>query len=310
MTGEGAGGVAAGEDRGPGAAATLRDLDLPELFRAADRASATAQRRFVRSSAAQLALLGGAALAGATPTPPKWPQVLAVIALFSAAVLKTHLLGTKPDRTWYEGRAAAESAKTLAWRYAVGGSPFHADGEPGPAAGKLLIARLSELVRPLREVTLIPSVERSQQITDAMEALRSRSLEDRRTAYVEGRLEDQRVWYVTKARWNARRAELWGAAMLAFEVAGVAAAVVRLTTHTRYDFVGVAAAAAGAIAAWIQTKDHGALASAYSVTAREISDIEALADEPRTESEWARFVEHAEEAISREHTLWRASRGT
>ena len=97
--------------------------------------------------------------------------------------------------------------------------------------------------------------------------------------------------------------------MLLFEVTGVVAAVVRLTSSVSYDLVGVAAALAGVAAAWVQTKQHQTQASAYAVTARELSDIEAMADDPRSEEDWAEFVQHAEEAVSREHTLWRASRG-
>src|SRR5262249_42639448 len=161
-----------GEGRKGDPAVALRDEDLPELFRAADRASGTAQRRFLRSSGTQLTLLGAAALAGAASSSFRWLQAVALAALSSAAVLKTPLSTTKPDRVWYEGRAAAESAKTLAWRYAVGGAPFPIDGQPVVAA-KLFMTRLSDLVRPLREVTLIPAVERESQITGAMEALRS-----------------------------------------------------------------------------------------------------------------------------------------
>jgi len=286
----------------------LAPEELPELFRSADLASTSSQRRFIRSSAVQLMLLGVAAVAGAASGVPKWIPAIALVALSAAVVLKAHLLTRKPDRVWYEGRAAAESAKTLAWRYAVGGTPFGLDLEAGEAR-KLYLSRLREVVRPLRDLTLPPPTEGSQQITGSMERLRAAPLGHRRHSYVEGRLEDQRAWYAMKATWNARRADLWGVAMILFEILGVIAASARLLTSISFDFVGVAAAFAGAAAAWLQTKDHGTLASAYSVTARELADVVATADEAATEAEWAQFVDHAEEAISREHTLWRASRG-
>jgi hypothetical protein len=51
------------------------------------------------------------------------------------------------------------------------------------------------------------------------------------------------------------------------------------------------------------------LSTASGVTSQELaavaSELEALTDERL----WAQFVAEAEEAISREHTLWRASRG-
>jgi len=68
-------------------------------------------------------------------------------------------------------------------------------------------------------------------------------------------------------------------------------------------------AAAAAAAAWLQTKDHANVAQAYAVAARELWAIEQRLGEPRDEREWADFVESAERAISREHTLWLARRG-
>jgi hypothetical protein len=34
----------------------------------------------------------------------------------------------KPEQNWYEGRAAAESAHTLGWKYSVGANPFPVGG--------------------------------------------------------------------------------------------------------------------------------------------------------------------------------------
>ena len=41
---------------------------------------------------------------------------------------------------------------------------------------------------------------------------------------------------------------------------------------------------------------------------QELAAISGQVDWAATEPEWAHFVDQAEEAISREHTLWRASR--
>lgn len=75
------------------------------------------------------------------------------------------------------------------------------------------------------------------------------------------------------------------------------------------DLLGIFAAAAAAATAWMQAKQHRNLATAYGVTSQELaaiaSELEALSDE----SAWADFVTEAEDAISREHTLWRASLG-
>ena len=50
------------------------------------------------------------------------------------------------------------------------------------------------------------------------------------------------------------------------------------------------------------------LATAYAVAHHELGLIASRIDEIAAEADWARFVDESEEAISREHTLWRASR--
>jgi hypothetical protein len=52
-----------------------------------------------------------------------------------------------------------------------------------------------------------------------------------------------------------------------------------------------------------------AFGEAYSLTSQELAAVRSDWDADRTEEEWAEFVDEAEEAISRKHTLWRASRG-
>jgi hypothetical protein len=59
----------------------------------------------------------------------------------------------------------------------------------------------------------------------------------------------------------------------------------------------------------MQTKQFEPLGNAYAVAAHELGAIRARLDVHRTEREWAQFVSDAERAISREHTLWSASRG-
>ncbi|KQP29325.1 hypothetical protein ASF38_00685 [Aeromicrobium sp. Leaf272] len=76
----------------------------------------------------------------------------------------------------------------------------------------------------------------------------------------------------------------------------------------RIDLVGLIAAGAATMTSWSQAKQYSTLATAYGITAQELATIKSEIDSV-PESEWADYVGQAEEAISREHTLWRASRG-
>jgi protein-S-isoprenylcysteine O-methyltransferase Ste14 len=271
-----------------------------------------AQQRFLRSLQAQLILLVTAAIGGAFTwrfggSGPDWAGFTAAVAFFLAALLRIDLLRSRPERTWYDGRAAAESAKTLAWRYSVGGEPLRLDVVGDAEADRLFIARLNDLLNDLRGIHLVPSVGTGDQITSAMRDLRKKTLDDRKLAYESGRIDDQRSWYASKARWNERRARVWNTIMLGLEAVGVVGAILKATATIETDILGITGAGVAGAAAWLQAKQHLSLASAYSVASQELASIKALVAQPSTEAEWAHFVDQAEEAISREHTLWRAS---
>jgi hypothetical protein len=75
------------------------------------------------------------------------------------------------------------------------------------------------------------------------------------------------------------------------------------------DLLGFGAAVAAGLIAWEQTRQDDRNAAAYSIAAQELASIKSLAPEQADETAWASFVDDAEEAISREHRLWRATTG-
>jgi protein-S-isoprenylcysteine O-methyltransferase Ste14 len=287
----------------------LRDEDMPALFGAADATSLAGQRDFLRATKVRLGALLVAGLCGVFVgliEPPDWAALAGVTAFVVAIVVELYLLFTKPERTWYEGRAAAESVKTLAWRYAVGGRPF-AVAEVD--ADKRFLSRLNEILTDLPDVSLVAGPEGGEQVTPAMRNLRAKPPVERRVAYRVGRIEDQRDWYRRKAKWNDERARRLRIVALVLEGVGILAGIVTVVGVVTADLLGIVAAAIAVVAAWMQTKQHETLARAYSVTTQELAAVRSDWEADRSEVEWAAFVDEAEEAISREHTLWRASRG-
>jgi len=108
--------------------------DLPALFEAADTASLAGQRQYVRTVRLRLLLTIIAAATGVVT----WQlgangvDVAAVgtaIALAATSLTELSLKTTRPEDRWHDGRALAESAKSLAWRYSVGGVPFTKQGD-------------------------------------------------------------------------------------------------------------------------------------------------------------------------------------
>ncbi|MFD9732868.1 DUF4231 domain-containing protein [Umezawaea sp. NPDC059074] len=287
--------------------AELTDGDLPGLFRDADRASVRGQRLTVLLNAVRLYGAGAAALGGALSWKLGFFDVWGGVALvgFAAALAaEVMLVIHQPERDWYSGRALAESAKTLGWRYAVAAEPF-AEDVPAKEARRILRERLVEIAEKGKDRVTLSSDEAV--ITPRMAELRESPFAERKAAYLRGRVQDQKDWYVRNAEKNKRRALGWRVLLIVGEVLAVALASGRAFGVWDLDVSGVLAAAVAGSAAWFGLKQHTALASAYSVTAAELSLTRSRIVDT-DEAEWAAAVADVEGAISREHTLWLASR--
>ena len=237
----------------------------------------------------------------------EWAAVIATVA-FAVTILTTiFLLWERPERRWYEGRAGAESAKTLAWRYAVGGADFEV-GMAQREADAELIRRLRAITRGLRHVRLSGGGQ-GDEITDGMRTLRNAGYDSRKKSYRQNRIAEQRSWYGKQATRNQNRALGWRLAALGFQALGLLGGLPLATGTTDLDLLGIAAAAVAAALAWLQTKDYATLAEAYSITEQELGLVDAELASVE-EADWPAAVDSAEHAVSREHTLWRARRAT
>lgn len=287
----------------------LADVDLPALFKAADKSALDGQKSAVRRTAAYLSLLVLAALGGAVSWTANDGAVsvgglLSVLAFTASLFIGFTIVHSRPEERWYRGRAAAESVKTLAWRYAVGGDPFLVSA---PDAEALFTRRLSDLIEALHDLGL-PAVEGTHQITTGMRDIRAAALDERRAAYLRGRIDDQCLWYTQKARVNDRRGRAWAIASGSLILGGLVVGLARTFTLLETDLLGLMAAAAAAAAAWAQLRQHRTLASSYGLAAQELGLTRALIERVVAEQEWSRAVSDAEDAISREHTTWLARR--
>lgn len=282
-------------------------LEYPPAFLVADDASIEAQAGFVWSTRTQLVLLVLASGLGAFSWAVARFEVgalVAGVAFLAAAGLRLLVLRLRPHERWYEGRAVAESLKTSAWRYAVGADPFSLNGRG--EARQAFIDQSRSLFSGVATI-LPPSDPDSFAPTLSMGELRTAPLDVRRASYLDGRIEDQFRWYSSKAEWNRRRAAAWSRLVLGLQLLAATGAFLRGFGVIAVDLFGLAGALVASAAAWLETKQHASLASAYAVAAQELGRIRSLLPSITEEDDWARFVAESEEAISREHTLWKVT---
>ncbi len=285
----------------------LLEEDLPGFWRDADRASQNAVSGETQIALPKMVKRGPWA-AGATFTwrAGRVDVAAAVILLGFTTALVAEICNWlhKPTEQWYEGRALAESAKTLAWRYAVGADPFPIS-MPQTDARSLLLTRLNVVGQSA--ATHVTVSTDSPLVTAKMSRLRGEPFDHRRDAYITGRTNDQRAWYAENAERNKRKAILWRSLLVGTEVLAVVLASMRVLGGWSVDIAGFMAALVTAGAAWISVKQFSQLGSAYSIAALELT-VQAQKLLTVNEDEWPLVVADAEEAISREHTMWLASR--
>ncbi|MCE7000192.1 DUF4231 domain-containing protein [Saccharothrix sp. S26] len=284
----------------------MTDADLPALFHDAEKASLRGQRQALAWSRIRLvsaiAAAVGSALPWARQTGVQPWALLAMVAFAVALVVEILLWTQQPERDWYAGRAVAESIKTLAWRYAVGGAPFPVDAA---RSGELYRDRVAEVVAQGEQRLAMEGDDPSP--TRAMTALRASSFEQRRKVYLDNRVQEQKDWYSARARHNRERALRWRIGLIGGEVAAIVLAGGQAFAGWNVDLSGVLAACVASGAAWLGTRRHSTLATSYSMAARELVLVRVKLRDA-DEASWADAVAEAEKSMGREHRLWLASR--
>jgi SMODS and SLOG-associating 2TM effector domain 3/SMODS and SLOG-associating 2TM effector domain 1 len=288
--------------------------ELPAVYRSADSVSLKAQERFVSATLLSLcALVVGAVVSAGAPTSPDWK---AFVAWLSAAFLAISLVLTlaikaqRKEKIWYSGRALAESAKTLAWRYMTAAEPFGKADVDANVDDRFLKA-LGEVLKAAKTALGEGggASKGDDQITATMRAARERPLSDRIEVYVRCRIDQQRNWYSSKADANADLADRYYWYVIAAQVAALILALVRVHyPDESFHAAGPLAALSAALIAWTQLKRYQEHAQAYSVASHELGLIKERARHLQGEAEFSAFVGESENAISREHILWLARR--
>ncbi|MGL5826423.1 MAG: DUF4231 domain-containing protein [Nocardioides sp.] len=278
-----------------------KPFELPLAHTDGSLRSGASQVAYTRSLMLELLLLLSAATMAAIPSffGSEWngwyPGYLCAAGLFAlATATRWHRGQMAYYQAWYEGRADAETAKSLSWRYAVGGTPF-------------------ELSNTTAEEDMLHRMPNTQgerdAITSGMRELRGGQLSHRMTTYIGYRLDDQIAWYTSKSHKCRKRAQIGAGVIFGLQLLGVSLSAVAATGRITVDVLGICVAIAVSIEAWTQMRQYRNLSLAYAVAAGDLAHVKELCSRDiKNEDEWIRIVDQAEDAISREHTSWLATR--
>jgi len=296
-------------------APTMQHEHYPGLFQVANAASGKAQRMHLRLQATYLWLLiAGSAVSALSPFVPdvaqKWVYAAMAVILAVGLLFMWVSRSRQDDKAWFDCRAIAESAKTVTWRYMMKASPFKDEA----ALNESFISVLREIrqARPdcqkhFASVTVAGTIA----ITDFMRQTRALPPGERKKFYVEQRLRDQKSWYLDRAELNASLGARWFWATTGLQCVAVTLAIVQATSGgLGFSPVPVFTTCAAAAIAWSQMKRHDELGKSYALAAQELCELEAIATNGGPESDFPQLVDQAEEAISREHTMWCSRRDT
>lgn len=295
------------------AGSSFLETDYPALYLAADAAATDAERAFVLLSRIELGLLilaagVGAAISFVGVVGNRIVAACVAILLLGAVIVRSVSRASNPSKRWFEGRAIAESVKTLAWKYMACSSPLtHALEHADDAFTELLgdvIGEHSALPMP-RTVT---SESLPQQITPAMRHIRSLSFEARRATYLEQRVRDQLRWYSRRAREHKRVSDRWFVIGVVAEMAALAYAVLLVATPSWPNVIGLFSTFTAASATLARLRGDNEVSQRYGLAAQELAMIQHRLENSTTHTFSERVME-AEGAISREHKMWAVKHG-
>lgn len=292
----------------------MENKDFPGLFQASDQASLVAQQAYNNIIAYDLiAMIVASALAiyNYQSTDPKLAiYALSGFFLLTGLVLTIIVKTKKYEDVWYQGRALAESCKTLTWRFITCSEGFEIL-IPTEEVKSKFAKRLRELGLEFKELNnyLNAKTLTFPNISTKMLEIRGSSMQRRKEYYISNRIEDQKKWYATKAEFNKNKYNYWFVIIIVTQsIALICSVYLIKNPDSNWNLVGLFTTISASALSWLQLKQHQELKLAYTTAAQELNFILDCSSNIDNEESLSEFVLDSENAISREHTLWLAQK--
>ena len=210
-------------------------------------------------------------------------------------------------RKWFEFRAVAESIKSLAWQYAMACGDFYEEN----GANKLFLQQIKQ-IKEIYQINPDPKIAGGilNDIQPSMKEVRKKRWQEKRETYIKERIDDQITWYTDKAKVNEEHSKKYDKFVLYLQIIGIMICIFLVYTHINgAPALALAVTLIASIIGWSRSKQYAELVEPYQNTARELNEIRQEIELAKVKTDFQNFVIDAEQAISREHTMWLAKRG-
>lgn len=285
----------------------IEEKDFPGLYQSANDSSIDCKERYFRGIAWYLILLLFAALFAffADGESNSLFKIISTVLFLATLSLTIWLRVSRPDDTWYNGRAVAESVKTRSWRWMMRAEPYM-DCDNVEVMRKQFVNDLRTILKQNESLIGRIGIEPSAQepITNKMLEIRKLDLVSRFEFYKKERIIDQALWYSKKSKYNKKKSTFWFWGTVILHGLAILLLLYNIKEPTAKLPIGVVALGASSILTWLQAKKHSELSSSYSLTAHEIVLIKSETTIIETERDFSEYIMNCENAFSREHTQW------
>nr|WP_158637612.1 DUF4231 domain-containing protein [Elizabethkingia bruuniana] len=293
----------------------MKKTDFPNYYIAGDHISLIAQKLYTRYVRLDLLLMVlSAALTIYNFQANESKKIIYIISGFImliAIILSLVIKNKKYEDIWYRGRALAESAKTLTWRFMTK-SEYFENTITDKEAKIRFVNRMKELHEEFKDLhSSLKTADLSlPMITDRMIKTRNYDLKDRKEFYLKNRIDNQIKWYSDKADSNKTKYENWFWGVIVMQLlALISIGYLALNPESNFNFVGLFTTLSASFFGWLQLKKYQENKEAYTTATSELNLIKQEAEYINTEEKFKIFVLDSENAMSREHTLWLAQKG-
>ena len=281
----------------------MKEEDYPQLYRAADNLSIRYQNihyGLLFSYLLTLILGGIVSICGNCVIMDSISLGLFILSAALYAISKI----CNPVDLWYNGRAVAESVKSMTWKWMMMADPYQNMNNES----QKFLSDLHYLLQ--QNKSLFEHYQHDEDchfytISEKMRAIRSANISDKLSYYNENRVSEQLTWYKKKSKKLHKYYVVcsWIVAfcyiiIILFMIASVANQNIQFPTELISTIVT-------ALISWMEAKKYNELSCAYSLAVNDISIIcEHKLKGEISEEEVSEYVTNSENAFSREHTQW------